>query len=80
MHSHLLFLALDVAREREAEARAARLAASLRPATPRFARARRLVARAAVAVARRADADVIPGSRQAPGSTLAAGWPGPSAR
>lgn len=80
MHSHLLFLALDVAREREAEARAERLAAGARAAGPRFAGARRFVARAAVALARRADADVIPGSRQAPVPPLAAGWPGPSAR
>lgn len=61
MHSHLLFLALEIARERAAEADAHRLAAGARhsgPPGPRFARARRLVAQAAIAVARRADADI----------------------
>ena len=56
MHSHYLFLALDLARERAAEAdryRLARLAQSGEPA--RVGLIRRTVARAAVAIARAAD-------------------------
>jgi hypothetical protein len=57
MHSHYVFLALELARERAAEADAQRLAALGRTADPLAARVRRQVARAALAVARAADAD-----------------------
>ena len=58
MHSHYVFLALDLARERAAEADAHRLAALRRPSDPVAGRIRRQVARAALAVARAADADL----------------------
>ena len=58
MHSYYTFLALDIARERAAEANAVRLA-NLRTSgasrTPAF---RRAIARAALAVARVADRNV----------------------
>jgi hypothetical protein len=61
MYSHFLFLALDTARERAAEADRHRLAAAARrrpledrPAVGRF---RRLIARAAMATGRLADDD-----------------------
>src|SRR4051794_36670613 len=60
MHSHYLFLALDLARERAAEADSQRLAALARLGAPRKGRVRRLVARAALAVARAADEQALP--------------------
>jgi hypothetical protein len=56
MHYYTI-LALDIARERAAEADAARLAALTSPRRPRFGLVRRAVARAAIAVARAADGD-----------------------
>jgi hypothetical protein len=58
MHSHFLFLALDVARERAAEADRHRLASLTHPGEPVTLRVRRAVARAALAVARAADDEV----------------------
>jgi len=55
MHSHYLFVALDTARERAAEADRHRLAARAHAGTPRVNVDRRTVARAALAVARVAD-------------------------
>lgn len=55
MHSTYLFLALDIARERSAEAARDRLAAEAGAGPTIVGRARRLIARAAVAVARAAD-------------------------
>jgi len=55
MHSHYLFIALDTARARAAEADRFRLAAQARSSTPQVNRLRRAVARLAVAVARTAD-------------------------
>jgi hypothetical protein len=55
MQSHYLFLALDLARERVAEAERARLASLAEPAPSRVTRARRAVARVAIAIARAAD-------------------------
>ena len=59
MHSHYVFLALEVARERAAEADAQRLAAlAHQPMESVSLRVRRAVARAALAVARAADDDL----------------------
>ena len=59
MHSHYVFLALEVARERAAEADAHRLAAlAHQPTETLGVRVRRAVARAALAVARAADEDL----------------------
>jgi len=55
MYSHYLFIALDTARSRTAEAERYRLAAAAKGRTPRVNVLRRAVARAAVAVARVAD-------------------------
>jgi hypothetical protein len=55
MHSNYLFLALDLARERAAEADRERLASMAHPVPSSVTRIRRTVARAAVAVARAAD-------------------------
>ena len=55
MYSTYLFLALDTARERAAEADRNRLAAESRSGRHVAIRARRLVERAAAAVARAAD-------------------------
>ena len=55
MHSHYLFIALDTARTRAAEADRNRLAAAARTPSPRVNAVRRGVARAAIALARRAD-------------------------
>jgi len=55
MQSHYLFLALDLAHERQAEAERARLASLGHPAPTLMTRVRRTVARAALAVARAAD-------------------------
>jgi hypothetical protein len=53
------FLALDLARERAAEARAQRLATIAEPGEPRPGRVRRAIARAAIAIARAADDEVV---------------------
>jgi hypothetical protein len=58
MHSHYLFLALDLARERAAEADAVRLASLGRRSDSIAARIRRRVARLAVAVAFAVDDEV----------------------
>lgn len=58
MHSNYLFLALEIARERAAEADAQRLAQLAHPTDPLGVRVRRLVARIALAVARAADDEV----------------------
>ncbi|MBA2381918.1 MAG: hypothetical protein H0V73_07395 [Chloroflexi bacterium] len=58
MHSHYLFLALDLARERAAEADADRLASLAHPGEPRGAGIRRAIARIAIAIARAADDEV----------------------
>jgi hypothetical protein len=55
MHSHYLFLALDIAHERAAEAQRARLASLAHPAPTTSLRVRRAIARLALAVARLAD-------------------------
>jgi hypothetical protein len=55
MHSHYLYLALDLARERADEANRQRLAALAHRAPDRVTRVRRAVARAALEVARAAD-------------------------
>jgi hypothetical protein len=55
MHSTYLFLALDIARERSAEADRDRLAAQARPGSRLVAGTRRLIARSAIAIARAAD-------------------------
>jgi hypothetical protein len=55
MHVYYTFLALDVARERAAEADAQRLARAGRVRGSEVGIVRRLVARAALAVARAAD-------------------------
>ena len=60
MQSHQLFLALDLARERAAEADRDRLARQARSASSGVGPVRRLVARFAVAVARAADERAIP--------------------
>jgi hypothetical protein len=62
MHSHYLFLALDLARERAAEADRYRLAALARnPEKNEVGFVRRMVARAAVAIARAADERAVHG-------------------
>lgn len=58
MHSNYVFLALEVARERAAEADAQRLARLAHPTKPLGARVRRSVARIALAVAHAADDEV----------------------
>jgi hypothetical protein len=55
MHAYYTFLALDIARQRSAEAEAVRLASLGRPAPSRFTIVRRVIARVALAVARAAD-------------------------
>ena len=55
MHAYYTFVALDLARERAAEADAYRLAALARRRDPKIGLVRRLVAKAAFAVARAAD-------------------------
>jgi hypothetical protein len=55
MQSYYLFLALDIARQRSAEADRARMAALANGAHPGVGPLRRLVARAAIAIARAAD-------------------------
>jgi hypothetical protein len=58
MQSYYTFIALQLARERVAEANAQRLAALAHPGEPRTAGIRRVIARIALAVARAADAEV----------------------
>jgi hypothetical protein len=58
MQSYYAFIALDIARERAAEADAQRLAALGRPESTRTLGIRRAIARLALAVARAADDDV----------------------
>jgi hypothetical protein len=58
MHAYYTFLALDIARQRSAEAEAERLALLGRPAPTRASIVRRAVARVAIAVARAADRDL----------------------
>lgn len=58
MHSYYTFIALDLARQRVAEAEQARLAALGHPAPSRGTTARRAIARFALAVARAADEDL----------------------
>lgn len=60
MHSHYIYLALEVARERAAEADAQRLARLAHPSEPLGVRVRRAIARVALAVARIADDEVRP--------------------
>ena len=59
MFTHYTFLALDLAAQRAAEADRYRLAAAARESRHEVSRVRRLVARAAVAVARAADDTVV---------------------
>jgi hypothetical protein len=75
MHSSYVFLALDIARERAAEADAERLARLSHPSEPLSDRVRRSIARVALAVARAADDGEVTVSRP-----LAPGSPAPSAR
>jgi hypothetical protein len=58
MQHYYTFIALELARERAAEANAQRLAALAHPAEPRTAGIRRVIARIALAVARAADDEV----------------------
>jgi hypothetical protein len=55
MQHYYTFIALELARERAAEANAQRLAALSHPAEPRTVGIRRLITRIALAVARAAD-------------------------
>lgn len=55
--NYYVFLALDLARQRAAEADERRLAALAEPGEPRAAGLRRAIARIALAVARAADAE-----------------------
>jgi hypothetical protein len=59
MHTHYHFLALDLAAQRSAEAERYRLAATAQGRRHEAGRFRRLVARAAVAIARAADETVV---------------------
>jgi hypothetical protein len=59
MQFHYAFIALDLARERRAEADAHRLAALGHPATVRSLGVRRAIARVALAVARIADEERV---------------------
>jgi hypothetical protein len=59
MHTHYHFLALDLAAQRSAEADRYRLAALAQGRRHEVSRVRRLVARAAVAVARAADETTV---------------------
>jgi hypothetical protein len=64
MQFHYAFLALDLARERMAEADAHRLAALGRPASTRSLGVRRFIARVALTVARLADEERVQGVLQ----------------
>lgn len=57
MHNYHMLIALDVARQRSAEASAARFVASARPLRHGPGRVRRTVARVAFAIGRAADRD-----------------------
>ena len=59
MQSHYLFLALDLARERAAEANRERLAALAHQGQSRPGTIRRVIARIAIAIARAADERVV---------------------
>ncbi len=59
MQSHYLFVALDIAAERAAEAERYRLAKRARQPSNDVNRIRRIVARVAVAVARAADETTV---------------------
>lgn len=61
MHSYYTFIALDLARERAAEADRSRLAALAHPRSHEVGIVRRIVARVAVAVARAADERLVQG-------------------
>lgn len=61
MHSYYTFIALELARERAAEADRERLAALAHPRATEVGVVRRIVARVAVAVARAADERVVQG-------------------
>jgi hypothetical protein len=58
MHQYYMFVALQLAQHRAAEANDQRLAALSHPGESRTAGIRRLIARAALAVARAADDEV----------------------
>jgi hypothetical protein len=58
MQQYYTFIALELARERAAEADAQRLAALSHPGEPRTAGIRRAIARLALAIARAADDEV----------------------
>jgi hypothetical protein len=58
MQHYYTFIALELARERAAEANAQRLASLAHPGEPRTAGIRRVIARVALAVARAADDEV----------------------
>jgi hypothetical protein len=58
MQQYYTFIALELARERAAEANAQRLAALAHPGEPRTAGIRRVIARVALAIARAADDEV----------------------
>ena len=58
MHTHYTFLALDIARQRAAEADAARLAGLRRSRAAQTSGLRRAIARVALAIARAADRDL----------------------
>jgi hypothetical protein len=59
MSNYYAFVALELARERAAEAHNHRLAALAEPGQPRTAGLRRGIARIALAVARAADSDAV---------------------
>ena len=59
MQQYYAFIALDLARERAAEANAQRLAHLARPVEARPSRIRRAIARLALAVARAADEEIV---------------------
>jgi hypothetical protein len=61
MHSYYTFIALELARERAAEADRERLAALAHPRSTEVGVVRRIVARVAVAVARAADERLVQG-------------------
>ena len=58
MQQYYTFIALELARERAAEANAQRLASLSHPGEPPTARIRRAIARVALAIARAADEEV----------------------
>ena len=58
MQQYYTFIALELARERAAEANAQRLASLAHPGEPRTAGIRRVIARVALAIARAADDEV----------------------